>query len=292
MALFEGFEHILRESEPMGPYTWLRLGGAADFFAEPNTVEELTEIVRRAHAEEMPIRVLGGGSNLLVRDSGVRGLVLHLCSPAFCEIKHDGQTIKSGGGIRLRHVIATAVGAGLAGLEQLVGIPGTVGGALHGNAGNQTSDIGHCTTDATVMTRSGEILARQRDDLAFAYRQSSLDELVILDATFQLEEHDPLELTKRMQKLWIVKQADQPVVDQAMGCIFKDPGGASAGGLIEQAGLKGTLVGQAKVSDHNANFFLTASRATSQDVTSLIDLVHDQVADRLGVQLERQIEIW
>ncbi len=130
MALFEGFEHILRESEPMGPYTWFRLGGAADFFAEPNTVEELAEIVRRAHAEEMPIRVLGGGSNLLVRDSGVRGLVLHLCSPAFCDIKHDGQIIKSGGGTRLRHVIATAVGAGLAGLELLVGIPGTVGHRL------------------------------------------------------------------------------------------------------------------------------------------------------------------
>lgn len=292
MSLLDGLEHIVREGELLGPHTWFRLGGPAAFFAEPTSVEELTELVRRARGEDLPIRVLGGGSNLLVRDEGVAGLVLHLSAPAFSEINRDGQSLRAGGGAALRHVIAAAVSAGLAGLEQLVGIPGTVGGALHGNTGSQTSDIGDCTIGASVMTRSGEVIARGRDDLTFAYRQSSLDELVILDAAFQLEETDPSEVTKRMQKLWIIKKASQPLADQKSGCIFKDSGGASAGSLIEQAGLKSARVGQAQVSDRNANFIVTGSDATSQDVISLIDLVREQVADRLGVQLERQIEIW
>ena len=218
--------------------------------------------------------------------------MLHLSSPAFSDIKIDGQTITAGGGAKLGHVISTAVREGLAGLETLVGIPGTLGGALHGNAGGHGGDIGQWTSQATVMMRSGEIVVRKREELVFAYRQSSLDELVILDAQLRLESDDPEDLTKRMQKQWIVKKSSQPLSHQSAGCIFKNPRGMSAGMLIDQAGLKGTRVGQAEVSDRHGNFIVANPQATSDDVLKLIDLVRERVAERLGIELEREIEIW
>ncbi len=287
-----GFEKIVREAEPLAPHTWFQLGGRAEFFAEPNTVEELAAVVRRCHDEGTPIRVLGGGSNLLVRDDGVSGVVLRLSAAPFNEISVSGGTVTAGAGARLGHVISTVVREGLAGLETLVGIPGTVGGALHGNAGSRSGDVGQWTCRATVMTRSGDILTRQREDLVFSYRQSSLDELVILGCHFQLDAEDPQEVTKRMQKLWIVKKASQPLSHQSAGCIFKNPRGISAGMLVDQAGLKGTRIGGAEVSDRHANFIVTDSDANSADVLRLIELVRSRVAERLGVELETEIEIW
>jgi UDP-N-acetylmuramate dehydrogenase len=180
----------------------------------------------------------------------------------------------------------------LAGLETLVGIPGTIGGALHGNAGSRGSDVGQWTHRATVMTAAGEIVERSREELVFAYRQTSLDELVILSAEFELEQEYPDELTKRMQKQWIVKKASQPLGHERTGCIFKNPSGFSAGALIDQAGLKGTRIGGAEVSDRHANFIIAEPGTTSNDVLRLIELVRSRVADRQGVELELEIEVW
>lgn len=268
------------------------IGGPAEYFAEPRSLDELQALVRRAAEEGLPLRVLGGGSNLLVRDDGVQGVVIRLSAAAFNHIEADKRLVSAGGGARLGHVISTAVRSGLAGLEMLVGIPGTVGGALHGNSGSHGGDIGQWTCQAEIMTRTGEIISRNREDLVFAYRQSSLDELVILNAQFQLEEEDPQELTKRMQKQWIVKKAGQPLAHQSAGCIFKNPRGISAGMLIDQAGLKGTRVGGAEVSDRHANFIVVDRDASSQDVLQLIDLVRSRVAELLGVELELEIQIW
>jgi UDP-N-acetylmuramate dehydrogenase len=197
-----------------------------------------------------------------------------------------------GGGAQLANVITATVGAGLAGLEPLVGIPGTIGGALHGNAGTQAGDIGQWTTSATVMTRGGEIIARERNDLVFAYRQSSLDELVIVDAKFALEDENPDEITKRMQKQWIFKKANLPMAHENTGCIFRNPRGMSAGMLIDQASLKGEAVGGVEVSQRHANFFIAQPKATARDVLKLIDVVRSRVAERMGVELETEIEIW
>lgn len=292
MSLFSGFEKILRLQEPLARHTWFQLGGPAEYFAEPNSVEELAALVRRCREAQVPVRLLGGGSNILVRDEGLPGLVVHLSAPAFTDITVAGQVLSAGGGAKLGHVISAAVREGLAGLETLVGIPGTLGGALHGNAGSRGGDIGQWTCRATVMDRSGEILNRDREDLVFAYRQSSLDELVILGAQFRLERDDPDDLTKRMQKQWIVKKAAQPLSHQSAGCIFKNPRGMSAGMLIDQAGLKGTHVGQAEVSDRHANFIVAAPGATSRDVLELIQLVKGHVQERLGIELETEIEVW
>lgn len=292
MSLLSGFEHIVRQAEPLAAHTWFHLGGAAEYFAEPTNVDELRGLILRCLEEELPVRLLGGGSNVLVRDEGAPGLVIRLTEPAFSQIKVGKEGVLAGGAARLGHVISSTVREGLGGLETLVGIPGTIGGALHGNAGSRGGDIGQWTSRATVMTRSGEIIERSREELVFAYRQSSLDELVILSAEFQLEEEDPEQLTKRMQQQWIVKKASQPLSHQSAGCIFKNPRGMSAGMLIDQAGLKGTRVGGAEVSDRHANFIVAEPGASSQDVLRLIELVRSRVADRLGIELETEIQIW
>ena len=292
MGLMTGFEKIVRQSEPLAMHTWFQLGGPAEFFAEPETVEELTALVRRCYEEGIDVRVLGQGSNILARDEGVPGLVIHLSAPAFCEIRIEGRSIAAGGGALLGRVVTTTVHRGLAGLETLVGIPGTVGGALHGNAGSHGGSIGQWTFQATVLTAAGDVAERSGDDLAFDYRQSSLDELAILEARCELEEDDPRQLAQRMQKHWIVKKASQPMGHQSAGCVFKNPRGVGAGKLIDDAGLKGTRIGGAVVSDRHANFIIAEPECTSQDVLRLIDLVRGQVRDRMGVELELELEIW
>jgi UDP-N-acetylmuramate dehydrogenase len=292
MEIFEGLEHIVRENEVLAPYTWLRLGGAAQYYAEPTSVAELQELVRRCRAEELPVRVLGGGSNILVRDEGVPGLVVSLTAPEFTSIEVDQRTVTAGGGARLGHVISTAVREGLSGLETFVGIPGTVGGALRANANAHGTDVGQFTQSATVMTRAGDIRVFQRDDLRFSYRHSNLDELATLSAQFQLEQADVRELTQRMQKLWILKKAAQPLAHQNAAAIFANPSWATAASLIEQAGLKGTRVGEAEVCDRDANFIVAGPAAAPKDVLRLIELIRTKVAEQTGVELELALEIW
>jgi UDP-N-acetylmuramate dehydrogenase len=292
MGLTTGFEKIVRQSEPLAMHTWFQLGGPAEFFAEPETIGELTALVRRCYEEGIDVRLLGQGSNILARDEGVPGLVIHLSAPAFCEIRVEGRSIAAGGGALLGRVVTTTVHRGLAGLETLIGIPGTVGGALHGNAGTHGGNIGQWTFQATVLTAAGDVAERSGDDLAFGYRQSSLDELAILEARCELDEDDPRQLAQRMQKHWIVKKASQPMGHQSAGCVFRNPRGVGAGKLIDDAGLKGTRIGGAVVSDRHANFIIAEPECTSQDVLRLIDLVRGQVRDRLGVELELELEIW
>jgi UDP-N-acetylmuramate dehydrogenase len=282
----------VREQVPLADRIWFKVGGPAQYFAEPSSIDELKAVVERCRDENLIARLLGGGSNVLVRDEGAAGMVISLADPNFSRINISGHKATIGGGANLANAITMTVGAGLAGLEPLVGIPGTVGGALHGNAGSHGGDIGQWAAGANVMTRAGEIIHRERGDLVFAYRQSSLDELVILEATFELEEEDPVEITKRMQKQWIVKKANLPMAHENTGCIFKNPRGMSAGMLIDQCGLKGERVGGAEVSGRHANFFVTHPGATARDVLQLIDVVRNRVAEKMGVELETEIEIW
>lgn len=292
MSIFSGLEHIVREHEPLAGYTWFRLGGAAEYFAEPTNQQELAELVKRSRAASLPVRILGGGSNVLVRDTGVPGLVVHLTAPTFSALSFEGNRVVAGGGAKLGHVISAAVREGLGGLEPLVGIPGSIGGALHGNASSHECDIGQWTRSAIVMTHEGDIQERGPKELRFAYRQSSLDELVILSATFELERESSAELTRQMQQLWIVKKANQPMSDTCAGHIFKDAPGASAAELIEQADLRGAQVGGVAVSERNANFFVARAGAKSSDVMELIEHVKSTVQERLGERLELALDIW
>lgn len=292
MTLLSEFQDILTPQAPIADRTWFRTGGPAEFFAAPTSVDQLQQLVKQCHKDGMPVRVLGGGSNILIRDDGVRGMVISLAADCFSRVSVEGNKVCAGGGAVLAEVISESVRNGLAGLDPLVGIPGVIGGALHGNSGSRGGDIGQWTSAATVMTRAGEVVTRSRDELVFAYRRSSLDELVILDAEFQLENDEPEHLTKRMQKQWIVKKASQPLSDQRTGAIFKNPRGMSAGMLIDQAGLRGVSDGAVRVSEKHANFIVADPGASSQDVLHMIDMVRSRVAERLGVELETELEIW
>ncbi len=292
MPSLEQFQDITRRDEPLAPYTWLKTGGAAQYLITPRNPDELIEVVRCCHQNHIPTRVLGGGSNLLVRDEGVPGVVLRLSDPAFSRITVEGTIVTAGSGASLSHLISHSVKAGLAGLDTLVGIPGTVGGALHGNAGGKSGDIGQHVRSVRVVTITGDSFVREEDELEFAYRSSSLNELIILEAKFALHHEDPEEITRRMRKLWIMKKATQPLTFQSAGCIFKNPRGMSAGWLIDQAGLKGTRIGEAEFSDRHANFIVTHPGATSKDVHRLIDLARSKVSEQFGVDLELEVQIW
>ncbi len=292
MTLTEGLEHILRENEPLAPYTSLKLGGVAEYFAEPTTRAELMEVVKRFSNERLPMRVIGGGSNVLVRDEGVPGVVIHLAAPEFCNLSIDKNRLVVGGGVKLSHFVACCAREGFAGPESLVGIPGTVGGALHNNSGTGGLDIGSWTRRATVLTRNCEVLERNSEQLSFSYRSSSLNELAILEAEFLFEQEPADSLTRQMQRNWIVRRSRQPSIDMPAAFAFKDQGGELASELIERAGLKGAKVGKAEIYDGNASYIVVQPGATSQDVMRLIELIRNQVSDRLSVELPLGLQVW
>lgn len=292
MSLISGFEHFVRENEPLAPLTSLRLGGPAQYFAEPTTIEELAAIVNRFSEEGVSIRLVGAGSNVLIPESGVSGLVVHLSAPAFCQIEIDGTTMKIGGGVRLSHVVSNAVREGLNGPQHLVGMPGTIGGALHSNINFPNVDMGTWVKSIDVMKRTGERLTYRGEDVAFSSHQSSLGELVILTVETEFEKESSEALTKQMQKLWIVSKAKRPPADVNAAYIFRNQGGESAGELIDSAGLKGSSVGGVSLFDADPNYFVANPGAKVADVVQLIDLVKTQVNEKLGVQLEPAIQIW
>lgn len=291
MNLLENFKEITTENEPLAPLSWMKIGGAAQYFVQPRNMEELVEVVKACHEAAIPMRMLGAGSNVLIRDAGVEGVVLKL-GEAFAKIRVDREKVHSGGAAKLSEAISESVKAELTGLENLVGIPGTVGGAVHGNAGGKSEDIGQFVESVEVLTEKGERFTRTEDELSFGYRSSSVNELAILQVTFALKKGNPEEITSRMKKLWIMKKATQPLSHQSAGCIFKNPRGLSAGDLIEQCGLKGTRIGDAEISDRHANFIVTHEGAKSDDVLELIELAKSNVDDQFGVDLELEIEIW
>ncbi|MCC6507816.1 MAG: UDP-N-acetylmuramate dehydrogenase [Pirellulaceae bacterium] len=292
MKLLADFAHLIRENEPLAPYTWLQIGGLARYFAEPTTVAELQQLVRAAHKENLPLRVLGGGSNLLVQESQSDALVLHLAAADLTAIKIDGHKVTVGGGAKLSHVISRVVGQGLAGLEHLVGIPGTMGGAVVGNAGVVNGDIGSHVVRVTTLDKAGQMVARHAPALQFSYRRSDLEDVIVVEVELELEGGDVTELTRRMQNSWIVKRAGQPPTNQRAAIAFVDPSGISAAELIDQAGLKGAAEGEVSLSSQYPGYIVVSGNATSTQVLALLDRVRKAVALRTGIQLQSHLRIW
>jgi UDP-N-acetylmuramate dehydrogenase len=278
--------------EPLSHHTWLGIGGEADYFCEPVDVDALSRLAARCHERGLPLHVIGGGSNILVPSAGCRGLVVRLSAPAFCGIEVERPMLRAGAGAKLVHVVSAAVQAGLSGLETLVGIPGTVGGALVGNAGGHGGDIGECVREVSVMLPDGTTETRSGAELAFESRWSNLDDLIIIGCRLELDEEDPERLTKRMQKLWIVERTEQPAGTRSVAMMFKDPLGTTAESLIVQAGARDLRVGEAAVHPPHANYVVASPRCGSDDVRALIELVRAKVRERLGVELTPLIEVW
>ncbi len=289
---FDDLGVAVSRREPLSHHTWLGLGGEASFFCEPVDVEALRRVVSRCRERGIPLRVIGGGSNVLVPKAGFAGMVVRLSAPAFCGIEVRKPGLVAGAGAKLVHVVSAAVQAGLSGLETLVDVPGTVGGALVGNAGGHAGDIGERVREVTVMLVDGSVENRDQSRLAFEARWSNLDDCIVISCRFDLDEESPALLTKRMQKQWIVGRAEQPGGTRAVAMMFKDPLGTTAESLIVQAGARDTRVGGASVHAPHANYVVADATCTSDDVRALVERVRTRVRDALGVELTPQIEVW
>lgn len=292
MKSLSDFPHLVREHEPLAPYTWLQIGGPARYFAEPTTVPQLQDLVAAAHHDKVPVRVVGGGSNLLVQEAGCDGLVLHLAAADLTSIHISGHRVIVGGGAKLSHVISSVVGEGLAGLEHLVGIPGTIGGAVVGNAGVVNGEIGSHVVRVRVLDATGKLVDRRTSEFQFSYRRSDLDDVIVVEVELELESGDVKELTRRMQNSWIVKRAGQPPTDQRAAIAFVDPAGITAAELIDQAGLKGTAEGEVSLSNQFPGYLVVSGNATSVQVLALLDRVRKAVLLRTGIQLQSHLRIW
>lgn len=292
MTLADTFPDIVKRREPLAPYTHLRIGGPADFLVQPRTVPELTAVLRHCKAERVPVRMLGGGFNLLVRDEPIPGAVVRLPGDAFAGIERDGRIVKAGGGGQLFDLLAYTVKAGLGGLETLIGIRGTVGGSVRCNVGDRTGEIGSSVRRVAVLTDDGTQELRSRDELNFSDHSSDLVEPVILWVEFDLEPNSPEALLKRMRKTWVQRQAHEPLSFQAGVRMFRNPAGGTAASLVERSGLAKHKVGGAEVSERNGNYAIAQPGTTANDILGLIDAVQKTVRERTGLLLERELNVW
>lgn len=291
-TLLTGFEHLVQENVPLAPLTWYKLGGPARYLVRPQNPDQLQALSARFTAEHIPVLVLGLGANLLVADAGINAAVFKLDAPWFEQFKADKCRLVAGAGADMQAVGRFSARHGLAGLECMAGIPGTVGGCVKGNAGGKFGEIGPVVLRATVMSAAGEIFDRSRDDLIFSYRHSNIAATFILEAEFDLEQDDPESLVKKFKDIWIFKKNSQPLNSKNAGCVFKNPLPHVAGALIDQAGLKGTRIGNAEVSAKHANFIVAHPGCTAADILALIDKVKEVVYAKHGVSLEEELVIW
>ncbi len=293
MSLADAFPDITKPREPLAPYTHLRIGGPAEFLLQPRTVEELKAVLTHCQRAKVPVRMLGGGHNLLVRDDPVPGAVVRLAGPGFGWVESVGpKTLRAAGGGPLFGLIAAAVTANLTGLETLVGLRGTVGGSVRCNVGDRSGEIAAAVTRVAVLTDVGQEQVRQRDELTFGDHTSDLDEPVILWVEFALEADQPDAILRRLRRAWVQRKAAEPLSVQNAVRLFRDPPGWTAAALIDQAGLAKTKVGGAEVSDRNPNYAVAHPGTTARDVLRLIDLVREKVAAKSGVTLDRELHVW
>ena len=288
------------DEAPLGRLTWYNVGGRAQLLAHPASTTQLGELVRRCHEQAIPLRVLGSGANLLIRDGIIPGVVVRLDDPHWNTMRDEGNIVHVGAGYDLIRLVTETAKLGLDGLTQVAGIPASIGGAIRMNAGGTYGDVGQVVKRVQVMSATGQVYFRDRDDLHFTYRSCNIDAPLILGAEFELQPDDPKELIKRVKEIYLFKTNSQPFSDKSAGCCFKNPpeddpmaGGRPAGMLIDQAGLKGFALGSASVSEIHANFIVADKQdARAEDVYKLIEHVQQVVLDRFGVPLEREVIVW
>jgi len=292
MNIFTGLEEIVETNHPLAQHTWYGLGGPADYFIRPKTVEQLQEVVRRCSENHLLIYVLGFGSNLLISDEGVRAAVVKLEAEQFAQTQFKDEELTAWAGADLSKLVLSCVPKGLSGIEALTGIPGSIGGAVRMNAGGNFGDTGAAVESVTLMDGYGNVFEKKKPELIFDYRSTNIAAEFILNAQFRLATADPEQIMRTVKEIWIHKKNSQPLNTRNCGCIFKNPRGVSAGALIDRAGLKELQVGGATVSEKHANFIIAGKGCTSRDVTRLIDTVKERVREQFDVELELEIEVW
>lgn len=282
---------VLRQDEPLARRTTLRVGGRADFYVEPSSEEDLAFLLGFCRSHALPFVILGRGSNLLIRDGGLRGMVLCLAHPRFSQVEVTGERLRCGAGARLKAVAVEARRHGLAGLEFLEGIPGSVGGAMRMNAGAMGDWLFDVVDRIRFMDWEGRIHERQASEVNVEYRGCPLfKNHVALGAVLRGQAAPKEAIQARMEAFSRKRWESQPSQPSA-GCIFKNPATVPAGRLIDELGLKGTRVGGAFVSDVHANFIVNDGTATARDVLALIEVIKDRARTVRGIELETEVQI-
>lgn len=277
--------------EPMASHTTFRIGGPADYFVMPETVEELAAVLKLCKEENVPYFILGNGSNLLVGDKGFRGVVVQLYKN-FDGMTIEGTTVTAKAGAMLVRVAKESGKAGLSGLEFASGIPGTIGGAMVMNAGAYGGEMKDVVTAVTVLTKDGEIRKLSKEEMNFRYRGSVIEDegYIVLEAEMELKEGNLEEIQERMAELTVQRKTKQPIEYPSAGSTFKRPEGYFAGKLVQDAGLRGFQVGGAQVSEKHCGFVINAGGATAADVMQLMKEVSEKVQKEFGVTLEPEVK--
>ena len=284
----------LSEDAPLSKHTWFRVGGPADVLFRPDDVGDLRVFLKHLPLD-IPVQVLGVGSNMLVRDGGVRGVVIRLLGP-FAEISTDGALIRAGAGALDVNVAKTAAKNGLAGLEFFSGIPGTVGGALRMNAGAYGSETKDVLISATAVDREGNLHTVPAKDLGYGYRTSRAPEdWIFVEAVFQARPGEPAKIEAKMAEIAESRSASQPIRSRTGGSTFKNPGGLDPDGpkawkLIDSVGGRGRTLGGAKFSEQHCNFLINTGEATAEDLERLGEIIRNEVKEKTGLELQWEIK--
>lgn len=293
------YERLIALTEPenvvcrklLKSHTYTRLGGDADFFVTPRTYKEVQEIVKLANEEDVPFTLLGNGSNLIIKDGGIRGIVLNL--KQLDSINVHETTVVAQSGALIIDTSRKALEYHLTGLEFACGIPGSVGGALFMNAGAYGGEVKDVLVSAIVVDRDGVLRELKAEELDLEYRSSNIPDngYIVLEATFDLQKENYNEIKDIMDDLTFKRESKQPLEYPSCGSVFKRPPGYFAGKLIQDSHLQGTQIGGAEVSLKHAGFIVNKAGASATEYIDLIHFVQDTVMDRFGVKLEREVKI-
>lgn len=284
-------EKNVTKDKPLKDHTYTKLGGNADYFVTPTSYEQVQEVVKFAKRHDIPFTLLGNGSNLIIRDGGIRGIVMYLGK--LNEIRVEGTMMIAQSGALIADVSKKALEHHLTGLEFACGIPGSVGGALFMNAGAYGGEIKDVLITTTVVDRNGELKELRAEQLDLSYRFSNIQKNgdIVLEATFGLAPGNYEEIKAKMDDLTYRRESKQPLEYPSCGSVFKRPPGYYAGKLIQDSGLQGKQIGGAQVSLKHAGFIINKDNATAKEYIALIEHVQKVVKEKFGVELEREVRI-
>lgn len=283
------FRGTITLNVPLARYTTFRIGGEADYFVEPVDADDVVSIVKYANSKGIPFYVMGNGSNILISDEGIKGIVINL-EAAFNYLKQEGDSIISGAGVKMAKFVDFCIQKGYAGVEMIAGIPATIGGALVMNAGCYGGETADHVTEVTVV-KNEKIQKLKKEDCGFKYRSSNLKGTVVMEARFDLPKGIPEELNKRRKEFILNRNESQPVEVPNAGCVFKNPKDNKAAILIDKCGLKGVKYGGAMVSTKHANFIVNYDNATANDVVDLVRIIKRTVKEKTGIDLEMEVKL-
>ena len=294
-SLFETIEkNTLAEvaiNEPLSKHTTYGIGGPAEIMVFPENKTDLIQIIRTARKMNQPVSILGSGSNILISDNGIKGVVISLKNTLKL-IEIENQKLYAECGSMLGRIVKQAVKHNLIGLENLNGVPGTLGGALVMNAGAWGGEISENLVQVELIDEDGKLRYLKKNEINFSYRQSSFNKKdILLSAEFLLKKADKEIINKNFVEAQTGRKSTQPLNKRSAGSLFKNPKGHSAGKLIDEAGLKGFSVGQAKISDKHANFFINEGNASSKDMLQLIKKAHQTVKEKFNINLELEVKL-